>query len=79
MKPNTTRYAITNSDFIIPRFNTIIHGKHSIRHLGPTFWSKLSEDLRKSKTLTILINRIRIVDVGEVVGGSCKIASFVLI
>ena len=26
MKPNTTRYVITNSDFIIPRFNTIIHG-----------------------------------------------------
>ena len=50
---NPSRYALRNSDFTIPRFNTITQGKHSISYLGPTMWAKPSENLKKSETLNI--------------------------
>ena len=34
-------YSLRNSDFDIPTFNTINHGKHSLRYQGPHIWSKL--------------------------------------
>jgi hypothetical protein len=35
---NKTRsYNLRNSDFRIPRFNTVKYGKHSIRYLGPFY------------------------------------------
>ena len=37
-----TRYLVRNSDFELPRFNTVCYGKHSVRYLGPFLWSKLS-------------------------------------
>ena len=30
-------YNIRNSDFFIPRFNTVKYGRQSIRYLGPFF------------------------------------------
>ena len=30
-----TNYNLRNPDFMIPRFNTITFGKHSIKYLGP--------------------------------------------
>ena len=35
-------YNLRNSDFEIPRFETISFGKHSIRYLGPYIWWKRS-------------------------------------
>ena len=39
-------YNLRNSDFMIPRFNTITFGKHSIKYLGPYLWRKLPITLR---------------------------------
>ena len=70
---STSRYALRNSDFTIPRFNTVTHGKHTIRYLGPTIWAKLSEDLRMAKTLKIFKTRIRTVNLSEIMSDNCKI------
>ena len=35
-------YSLRNSDFILPRYNTVKYGRHSIRYLGPLLWSKLA-------------------------------------
>ena len=69
---NPSRYALRNSDFIIPRFNMITHGKHSISYLGPTMWAKLSETLRKSKMLNIFKNRIRTMNLSELISENCQ-------
>ena len=39
----TKAYNLRNSDFEIPRFETIRYGKNSIRYLGPYVWAKLSK------------------------------------
>ena len=36
---NINRHSFRNSDFVIPRFNTVTYGKHSLRYLGPFLWS----------------------------------------
>ena len=35
-----SNYSLRNSDFMIPRFNTITLGKHSKKYLGPYLWCK---------------------------------------
>ena len=38
LRANSDRiYSLTNSDFSLPRFNTIKYGKHSLRCYGPTY------------------------------------------
>ena len=39
-------YALRNSDFNLPRFNTIRYGKHSLRYFGPMLWTKLSDSIK---------------------------------
>ena len=41
-----TNYNLSNSDFMIPRFNMITFGKHSKKYLGPYLWRKLPIALR---------------------------------
>ena len=48
---NPSHYALRNSDLLVPRFNTVTHGKHSTSYLGPTLWAKLSKNLKKLKAL----------------------------
>ena len=69
---NPSRYALGNSDFIVPRFNTAKHGKHSIRYLGPTLWAKLSENLRKSETLNTFKNHTRTMNLSELISENCQ-------
>ena len=33
LQRSDTNYNLRNSDFMVPRFNTITFGKHSIKHL----------------------------------------------
>ena len=43
-KPRDSCYSLRNSDFLLPRFNTVSFGKHSLRYLGPTYgvsWTKM--------------------------------------
>ena len=37
------RYITRNSDFLMPRFNIIKYGKHSVSYLGPFLLSKLTK------------------------------------
>ena len=38
---NNHTYNLRQKDFYQPSFNTVTHGKHSIRYLGPRLWSKI--------------------------------------
>ena len=67
-KQKSTSHSLRSSDFDIPTFNTINHGKHSLRYQGPYIWSKLDNKLKdssnieffkkniKEKDLTLLLN-----------------------
>ena len=50
--PQTTQYSLRNSEFVIPRFNTVTYGKHSIKYLGPTLWRRLPRGTRSASTLS---------------------------
>ena len=36
-----TKYPLRNKEFVIPRFNTITHGKHFVRYIGSKLWNLL--------------------------------------
>ena len=54
-----TRYNLRNSDFEIPRFNTICYGKHTLRYQGPYIWSKLGNGMRELPSHSIFKTKIR--------------------
>jgi len=35
------KYNFRNQNFDIPRFNSVLYAKHSLRYLGPFLWNKL--------------------------------------
>ena len=37
MQTDASQLTLRNSDFFIPRFNTVKYGRHSIRYLGTIF------------------------------------------
>ena len=37
------KYNFRNQNFDIPRFNSVLYGKHSLRYLGPFLWNKLDK------------------------------------
>ena len=41
-----TKYLLRNEEFVIPRLNTITHGKHSIRYFGPKLWNLLPKKVK---------------------------------
>ena len=45
-------------DISIPRFNTVTHGKHSIRYLGPKLWAKLPKSIQEASSLKLFKYRI---------------------
>ena len=55
---HNSSYSFRQSDFSIPRYNSVIYGKHSLRYLGPNLWSKLSPDVRSLSTLNSFKNKI---------------------
>ena len=42
-----SKYNLRQSDFSAARYNTVTYGKHSLRHLGPNLWGKLSQTWEK--------------------------------
>ena len=73
-----TRYNLRNSDFEIPRFNTIRYGKHTLRYQGPYIWSKLENGMRELPSLSIFKTKIRRVDMASLVedsGNCCDLCS----
>ena len=43
-------YNLRNTDFNIPRYNSVHYGKHSLRYFGPYLWSKLNHSDRNKQT-----------------------------
>ena len=66
------RYSFRNSDFVIPRFNTVTYGKHSLRYLGPFLCSKLDQKVRNSESLNTFKAKIRKLDLVGLTEDNCK-------
>ena len=48
---HSTSYSLRQTDFSIPRCNTVTYGQHSLRYFGPKLWAKLPKNIRSIKTL----------------------------
>ena len=48
---NSHTYNLRQKDFYQPSFNTVTHGKHSIRYIGPRLWSKIPSKERSAASL----------------------------
>ena len=51
---NSHTYNLRQKDFYQSSFNTVTHGKHPIRYLGPRLWSKIKSRDRSATSLTQL-------------------------
>ena len=60
-------HTLRNSDFVLPRFETIHYGKHSVRYLGPFLWSKLANSQRDWPNLSVFIKKIRKLNLADIV------------
>ena len=56
-------YALRNSDFNLPRFNTTRYGKHSLRYFGPRLWSKLNDSIKNLPSLISFKKAVRKLDI----------------
>ena len=65
-KQKSTSYSLRNNDFDIPTFNTINHGKHSLRYQGPHIWSNLHKKLKGSSNIEPFKKNIRKKDLTSV-------------
>ena len=64
-------YSLWNSDFILPRYNTVKYGRPSIRYLGTILWSKLSNSERSAPTLKDFKWMINCRDISALDNSSC--------
>ena len=48
------KYNFRNQNFDIPRFNSVLYGKHSLRYLGPFLWNKLDKNITETSSLSRL-------------------------
>ena len=69
---NNSRYDLRNADFVIPRFNRVTYGKHSISYLGPVIWSKLNPNTKSITTLSNFRKGIRKIDLAELLKSKCN-------
>eukprot|EP00794_Sanderia_malayensis_P004329 gene4329-4902_t len=65
-------YALRNNDFVIPRYRTVMNGKHSIRYFGPYIWSKLSSSTREKPSLDTFRKTVRLLDLTNIGKDSCN-------
>ena len=59
-------HSLRNRDFVLLRFETARYGKHSVRYLGPFLWSKLTDNQRDSPSLPVFINKIRKLNLADI-------------
>ena len=71
-KPRDSCYSLRNSDFLLPRFNTVSFGQHSLRYLGPILWSKLDKIDKTCKSLSEFRNRMRNKDLTSLIDDGYK-------
>ena len=70
-KLNNCVYNLRVKEFTVPRFETVTFGKHSLKYLGPTLWSKIQPHIRHSPSLGSFKRAIRNVDLKELVNSTC--------
>ena len=58
--PKSCKYNLRNQNVYMPRFNSVLYGKHSLRYLGPFLWNKLK---KKSLKLVASLGLSSILDV----------------
>ena len=46
------RHNFRNHNFDIPRFNSVLYGKHSLRYRGPLLWNKLDKNITETSSLS---------------------------
>ena len=64
------KYNIRNQNFDISRFNSVLYGKHSLRHLGPFLWNKLDKKITETSSLSRFKFHIRCKDLTELINGN---------
>ena len=62
-----TQYNLRNSDFKLPRFETVRVGRNSIKFMGPLIWSRLPRHLGVIESLNSFKRNIRKVDLSTLV------------
>ena len=62
-------FNLRQKDFYDCSFNTVTHGKHSIRYLGPRLWSKIPSKDRSAASLKQFKSRIRSLDLSDILDG----------
>ena len=62
-------YNFRNQNFDIPRFNSVLYGKHSLRYLGPFLWNKLDKNITETSSLSRFKFHIRCRDLTELING----------
>ena len=70
------RYHLRNSDFRLPCYRTVTHGKHSIGYLRPSPWGKLTKKERTIKSVTEFRGMIRKKDLSAGVDG-CRTSCYI--
>ena len=60
------KYNFRNQNFDIPRFNSVLYGKHSLRYLGP----KLDKNITETSGLSRFKFHIRCKDLTELINGN---------
>ena len=45
---HSSPYELRTAEFVIPRFNTVTYGRHSLRFMGPKLWNKLTHEVRST-------------------------------
>ena len=66
---NSHTYNLRQKDFYQPSFNTVTHGKHSIRYIGPRLWSKIPSKERSAASLKQFKTRIFSLDLSNILDG----------
>ena len=69
---NNSQYSLRNLEFVLPRFQTVAYGKHSISYLGPFIWSKLNPFIRSSDSVNTFKSRVKSIDLSNLMDDTCK-------
>lgn len=67
-------YQLSQTDFVLPRFNTFIHDKHLLRYHGPKLWSNPSSNERLASNLKAFKSQIKRRDLSSFLQDRCKAA-----
>ena len=66
---NSHTYNLRQKDFYQPSFNTVTHGKHSIRYISPRLWSKIPSKERSAASLKQFKTPINSLDLSNILDG----------